>query len=169
MRKNLLWALAATVLVTFAGCGPVSEDEANEGNGGNGGNGGNARPEERKSLDLSFIPEDCFFAMVIHPKRIAESPLAKELSEDVTGEVFGGMNRVMRNVDLRKTEEMVVLGLPHEPTGRRYEPPLDGGFIIRFSEPIADREFKRMFGHMDFADEEATHAGEEYFRGWFLI
>jgi len=172
MRKNLLWVLAATILVSFAACRSGSEDgtdgaSGNKGmNGENGGNGAGAGPEQQKSLDLSFIPEDCFFAMVIHPKRLAESPLAKELSDDVTEELLEEMTRGV-GVDPRKMEEVVVLWLPREPSSRSYGPPFDTGLIIRFSEPVANKELLgKMFQHIEFADEQATCAGRAYYRGW---
>ncbi len=72
MRKNVLWVLGAALLVSIAGCHPGSENGANGENGGRGVN-----PDQKKSLDVSFIPEDCFFALVIHPKRITDSPLSR--------------------------------------------------------------------------------------------
>jgi len=152
MRKNPLWTVAAVALASFAGCG--SENGEPEGGGGS------------EKVDVSFIPEDCFLAVVIHPKRLAESPLAKEISEVVTDEMYEEMAKEM-GVDPRKMEEFVFLAIPREPTGEKYEAPFDVGFIVRFAEPIANRELlKKMFRYIDFDDEPAEHEGKEYYRGY---
>ncbi|HUT13995.1 MAG TPA: hypothetical protein VMY37_02475 [Thermoguttaceae bacterium] len=152
MRKNLLWTVAAVVLASFAGCS--SENGEPEGSGG------------AEKVDVSFIPEDCFLAVVIHPKRLAESPLAKELSEVVTDEMFEETVRDT-GVDPRKMEEIVFLTIPREPTGEKYEAPFDVGFIVRFAEPIADQELmKKMFRYIEFDDEPAKHEGKEYYRAY---
>ena len=147
MRRSLLLALAAAVLLSFAGCRSGSENKTD------GGNGSRKRTEEEKSLDLSFIPEDCFFAVVVHPKRIMESSLASELSEDLAEDLLRSMGGMWRGIDPRKIEEMVVLHFRrkiqetvieldpvHGPTAKEYESPPDSAAIMRFSEPIANME-----------------------------
>jgi len=161
MRSNLFCALTAAVLLSLAGCNTSSN------NGKDGKDGKNGEPGQVKSLDVSFIPEDCFAIAIVHPKRIVDSALGKELLEDVTEEMFADMSE-NSGVDFRKVEEMSALTISRELTDERNESPADEGFIYRFAEPIAEKEFlSKMFRYIDFADEQATHEGQEYYRGYY--
>jgi len=118
---------------------------------------------EKKTLDVSFIPEDCFCALIIHPKRIADSPLAKEISEDVIQEL---LRESM--IDPRKEQESVTLDI----LDRTVRDLLDDSFfsghgeIIRFAEPIAGEELLgKNFPCLGFV-EERTVAGKKYHAGW---
>ncbi|HUT10397.1 MAG TPA: hypothetical protein VMY42_07870 [Thermoguttaceae bacterium] len=176
MRKNLLWALAVVVLVSFAECGSGSETKTNR------GNGDTRRTENENLPNLSFIPEDCFCVVFIHPRRIIYSSLARELPQDVVEDLLRAMGRVCWGIDPRKIEEDVVLRFPGrmeieivpldllgEPIGEELAPPIDYAHIMRFSEPIANMELLRnnVLRYYKFAHERATHAGKEYHRVWY--
>ena len=105
MRKSLLCILTVAVLVSFAGYGSDSE------NGTSVANGAESKPAGKKSLDVSFIPDDCFLALTIHPKRITDSLPAEELSEETTQWMFSWITSRL-GFDPRKAEEAIVLLAP---------------------------------------------------------
>jgi len=180
MRKSvLLWVSVAT-LVGFANRGSGSETGRDEGNVQNTG------VKQRKSLDLSFIPEDCFLVAVVRPRRLAGSPLARKLSAGVTEELLREMTRTTEERDINpcNMEEIVVLFSPRELTGEKNEdePPSDGAVvvrkirddrpferavIVRFAEPIANKRLMhKMFESVNFADGQAKHEGRAYYLGY---
>jgi len=171
MRSSLLCGLAAA-LVSYAEC---CVGLANEEMGRPGGNG---EPTQVRSLDLSFIPEDCFCVTVIHPRRIIYSSLAKELPGDMVEDLLRPLGRVRWGIDLRLIEEDVVLRFPADtfsldpldrPAGEGSGPPIDYAHIMRFSTPIATMRLLRdkVLRHHKFVVERATHAGKQYHRGWY--
>jgi len=67
MCRTLLSLLTAAFVVSVAGCGSAQSQP-------NGG--ASERKEERrtKSLDLSYIPSDCFAALIVHPQQMRKTP-----------------------------------------------------------------------------------------------
>jgi len=189
MKLHRTWIVPIAVLVglsVLSGCRPSDEQQPpRPSDRGAESQPGVEEPRpvadseksRKKPLDLSFVPEECFVAMVVHPRRLIDSPLAQELSEDVAEQVPVAIADILGEMtghvdaDPRTMDQVVVLGLPHEPTGRGYQRPLDLGFVVRFAEPIADEELMgKLSEHIDFADEKATHEGKQYHKGylkWF--
>jgi len=171
MRESLLCGLAA-VLVSYAECCVGLANEEKDSAGGNG------EPTQVRSLDLSFIPEDCFCVTVIHPRRIIYSSLAGELPEDMVEDLLRPLGGVRWGIDLRLIEEDILLRFPgnifsldplDRATGEGSGPPIDYAHIMRFSTPIATMRLLRdkVLRHHKFAVEPATHAGKQYYRGWY--
>jgi len=126
---------------------------------------------EKKTLDVSFIPENCFFVQITHPKRLADSPPGKGLSNDVIEGILAPMAEDSgwdprpggTAVEFaRKLEEIVELGLTRKPAVEGFgPPPIDRAWIVRFAEPIDDKDLNRMFPYLRRADKSAAQKGEE--------
>ncbi len=90
--------------------------------------------ETKKPFDAAFIPESAVAAVVVHPKRTLASDLLAGLPQD---EWFGKLAAL--GLDPRQVEEAVMLS-DATPGGPK---PTQGGLILRFARPVADRRAPR--------------------------
>ncbi len=115
---RFLAALTATMmLVVYAGCGGEEKKDfsstvsggktqAKAGEQGAASSSGTpASSADNGAIDVSFVTPDHFVAIVVHPRRIAQSPLVAELLKEET--IAAGIKKF--GIDPREVEQMVVL------------------------------------------------------------
>jgi hypothetical protein len=171
VRNSRLFALTFAVLMIAAARSEGSEDLTDT------ASQKTASPEAKKAIDASFIPEDCFLALVVHPKRLAESPLAAKIPKETADWMFHWAAG-KRGFDLRGVEDFISIVAPCEPVdeSERKQPDSQpriigarlwkGATIIRFAEPIAKKELMaKMFKDYDLDPQQATYERRTYCRG----
>ena len=149
MRRTLVCALAASLLLVASGC-PRKKTGPAEGAGG------------------SFIPADAAAAAVFHVKNILESKLVgpgfrdPAVAEEIKQLPF----------DLRKIEQVTMIAVPRKDKAKPWQTPFSTVMVIRWTEPTDAKEcFSKaaLFGPPKF--EERTHEGKTYYvwgRGLFF-
>ena len=122
-------------------------------------------------LDLNYLPSDVFAVWIIHPQRIANTPM------------MGPFTQLSRDTDNRDTDEVLtpLFGIEFKAGGRRIETvqqifaisPLGKGeehqylpflptLIFRFAEPVDGK--KAMEEQSSRQYEELVHNGQRYYR-----
>jgi hypothetical protein len=104
-----------------------------------------------RPIDLKYIPAEASGAVVVHPRRIAQSPLvAGVLPPGAAGEMARGLG-----VRPEQVEQVIVLLQAGD------DPALTPGAVVRFAEAVDAKQFltDRLKGL-----REEKHAGQTYYR-----
>lgn len=137
----------------------------------NGGDKPKASAAAENPIDLSYITDDFFAAVVIHPRRLSESPVLKGLPQDELMKELMSDLRFEIPIDLRKIEQVIVLvdpagitSIPFAFGGRKEEKfeneiKKPGNFDKddSFDKDEADRDdepFERKDPRKDFGDKK---------------
>ncbi|MEQ8786866.1 MAG: hypothetical protein RIC55_11230 [Pirellulaceae bacterium] len=166
MRGIVCYALSAALIASCAVRGSAFEAPPDaEEVGGAAATG---------SVLAPFVPEDCFLALVVRPKRITQCLYFERLTQEVAEQAFVSLSRNLR-FDPRKSESFTMILAPHVPLAKERDPapfaeptpPCDVGYIVRFVEPRPDREhLGKMFRDYEFAGGRVIHAEQPYYRGY---
>lgn len=111
-----------------------------------------AAAQQSAPLDLSYIPADAFAAVIVHPRRILDSPEMELMPREILQAAF----QQEVGLDPTQIEQAVgVLTLAAE----RPEPAF--GLILRFGQPLVrDQALAKQLARAP----KATHSGKEYYQ-----
>jgi serine/threonine protein kinase len=127
-------------------------------------------PAAARPLDLLYIPADASAAVVVHPRRIAQSPVVAAVLPP------GAADEMVKELGVKpeQIEQAVVFLQAETPKGPTTAPPKDGpgpggppdwtpspGAIIRFAEPT---DGKQLLTRLLKGLREENHAGKTYYR-----
>ncbi len=128
-RRSFAALTTAVLLVVSSGCG--GENKKDSSSTGSGGQGAAAN---KGPIDLSLVTPDDFAAIVIRPRRIAQSPLVAELLKDETI-----TERIKKfGIDPSEVEQIVVLlRMVAIQPGQREQMPVT---IVRFTHDVDAKE-----------------------------
>jgi hypothetical protein len=117
-------------------------------------------PAVRRPLDLKYIPANASAAVVVHPRRMVQSPLvAAVLPPSVRDEM------VKDGVKPEQLEQMIVFAQVEAPGNPAAAPPPDPtplpGAILRFAEPV---DGKQILTHLLKGLREESRDGKTYYR-----
>jgi hypothetical protein len=107
----------------------------------------------KKTLDVAFIAKDFNGAMVLHPKRILEKEMLKDLPQDKLFEV----PIKAFDVDPRKIEQVILLTDPYGSGST----PVFPAAIVRFAEKV---DGKKLIQQILRANEEKSLSGKTYYK-----
>ncbi len=138
--------------------------------------GGQKSPAGQKSsgkpLDVSYVTDDFFAAVVVHPARLWKSPGLKELPLDAAATAI----KEYVGLDPRQVEQvMLLVPRPNERFGRdikrrigeeRPAMPIPLGSVIRLNEPVANKALlERVIKTLGWSEPEAAErAGKAYWK-----
>ena len=128
-RRSFAALTTAVLLVVSSGCG--GENKKDSSSTGSGGQGAAAN---KGPIDVSLVTPDDFAAIVIHPRRIAQSPLVAELLKDET--IAAAIKKF--GIDPSEVEQIVVLlRMVAIRPGQREPIPVT---IVRFTHDVDAKE-----------------------------
>ncbi len=123
----LVGCVLLTAVCGISGCGkkaapPVSESQANEDNFG-----ASLPPKPSQPLDISYIPAEAAFALVVDPYQITRSPNLAVLNDASMKETL----LLDWGIDLDATEQVIFIGGLGKKLGEFFT-----GTILRYKQPV---------------------------------
>jgi serine/threonine protein kinase len=117
-------------------------------------------PPAKRPIDLKYIPAGASAAVVAHPRRILQSPLAAALPPGAADEMAGGLG-----VKPEQVEQVIVLLQFEAPARAPDAPPPDPtpipGTVIRLAEGV---DGKKVLTALLKGVREEKHEGKTYYR-----
>jgi len=161
MKTKMLWACLAVTAILAAGCQRGAQTEKAAGKGGNPAGASGAKVAS--VLELGCVPADCFAAVVIHPRRVFQSPQAAQSAEVKKLLESQGYEELVKQIgfDLRDVEEVTFLVFAPPPAKRAVPQP---AVVLRFAQPIDRERIIGSLGGKEYSRSEQTHAGKTYYK-----
>ena len=109
------------------------------------------------------MPADCFAAVVIHPRRVFQSPQAAQSAGVKKLFESEGYREIVKQIGfhVRDLDEVTFLVFA-PPSAKQYVP--EPAFVLRFAQPIDREAIIGKLGGKDFTRSEQTHAGKTYYK-----
>jgi hypothetical protein len=112
--------------------------------------------QQKRALDLKYIPDDASAAVVVHPRRMLQSPLAAAaLPPAAADEMVKELG-----VKPEQVEQVILLLHGRPPAGDEFAQSSPGA-ILRFAEPI---DGKQLLTRLLKGLREESHEGKTYYR-----
>jgi hypothetical protein len=116
----------------------------------------NSRPAAAPKLDLTFITPDMFAAIILHPQRMAQSPIVAKLVADAPGGDPFAQAEQATGIDPKSMTRMMIV----VPAPSANPQDMMPGVVMRFDAPVDAQKIAAM-ASKEFT--EKTEAGKKYF------